>query len=148
MFKKLNPEERTEAYKNLPQKNKDLLWEEDMDHRIEELANNFKTGKARKERLKEVTLHLLLGVLPPSQIKKALEKELALESEEAAKMASEFVNYIIAPFKETLKGVYDKEEFERLGIKTASQKQEKKEEGEETGEGTSLKEDPYKEPID
>ncbi len=140
MRKNISQEEQLERYKSLPKKNKDLLWEESINNSIETLSENFNMRDDIKERLEKIVLYLLLGFLPPSHIKRAVKQELLLEEEKATEFTNNFIKNIIIPFAKTLNNLYEKEEFERIGLKEGILYSKRNEE--------SNSDDPYREPIE
>ncbi len=85
--------------------------------------------------------HLFLGVLPVSQIKTTVEKEIALGDEDSEKLAKEIIRFIVYPIQHLLREVHDDEEFRKVGVKNTFQ--EEKEERPTTDFG-----DIYREPIE
>ncbi len=140
MRKNITQEEQLERYKSLPKKNKDLFWEESIDNSIETLSEKFNIKDELKERLERIVLYLLLGFLPPSHIKRAIKQELLLEEEKATEFTNNFIKNIILPFIKTLNNLYDKEEFERIGLKEGILYSKRNE-----GPGSD---DPYREPVE
>ncbi len=136
MFKRRTSEEYLELYKDLPLKNQELVWEEDITDRKNKLVKDFNLGEIYDEEIDIVILHLLLGILPPSQIKMVIEKEITL----GEKFVDEFIQYIVLPIQHLLEEIYNKEEFSKIGNWLTEEEQ-------ENHERPSFK-DPYREPIE
>ncbi len=136
-MKEYKPEDYLKLYEKIPKELQKLVWEEDLDRRRKDLASRFDLSEAKEERLDILILHLLLGILPPKEIKETFKKELVLSEEEAKKLTSDFIQHIVSPIKHLLKDVYDEDDFVSVGLKRSSSQEEEKE-----------KEDPYREPLE
>jgi hypothetical protein len=139
MIKKLSATEWLELYKKLPRKNQLLLWEDDMASRIKKIEERFKLTKKQGDSLTEMIAYILLGALPPLEIKKAIVNEFLVEEEFAQKISDEIFRSIIFPSKPLLKEIYEEKHFKIEDGETEEEKEEREKKG-----GLS---DTYREPI-
>lgn len=108
MFKKYTLEEFWKLYEKLPQDIKEIFFAKETGDYIYETCK--KNGIL--ENLEEVVNYVgqvLLGILPPENFQKTLEKELNLEKEVAKKIYQEIHRLIFFPVKESLANLYGKE---------------------------------------
>ncbi len=143
MIKKYTAEERRDLYKNLPKKLQNLFWEDDIADRLEKIYERFKLSHAQRLTLMEIIAHLFLGVLPVSQIKTTVEKEIGLGEDDSEKLAKEIVRFIVYPVQHILREVYNEEEFRKIGVRSSFHEEDKPEKGKENDFG-----DAYREPIE
>ncbi len=143
MLKKYTTDDYWKLYEDLSPKIQNLFWENDIDNRIEKIAERFQLGENKKEKVIQIIAHLFFGVLPLSQIKTAVEKEIALESTENEKLSKEIVRFIIYPVQHILREVHEEEEFKKIGVRSNFHEEDKPEKEKTTDFG-----DIYREPIE
>jgi len=139
MFKKYKADEYWKLYEDLPQKVKEVFWEEDMGKRLEKISERFSLEEKEKETLLELVVHLFLGVFPPSHIAQIIEKEIPLSGDGCEKLTTEFIRFIVYPSQNILRELYSEEEFNKIGVKKGFQEEKTEEKG--------PFEDSYREPI-
>jgi hypothetical protein len=139
MLKRYTEDEYWALYRQLPEKVKNLFWEEDVIERIGKITERFNLGIKNKGSLAEIIGHLFLGILPPAHIKSVVKKEIGLGEESSEKLSNEIIRFIIYPTQHLLREIYTAEEFQDAGIKTV------------LGEDNSVPKkegDSYREPIE
>lgn len=93
-------------YEKLPQELKDVIFSEETANNIGDVCER---NNIEDEKISEVTLYagrVLLGILPPDEFQKTLEKEMKLKKEIAKKVAQEINRFIFFPVKESLAMLY------------------------------------------
>lgn len=105
MAEKLSSEKFWELYKNLPQELKNVLFSEETGNYIYETCKKNGAGEKLGE-IVDYVGQVLIGVLPPEDFQKTLEKELKLDSETAKKMTQEIHRFIFYPVKPCLEELY------------------------------------------
>ncbi len=127
MLKKYTNEEYWKLYEELPEKIKKTFWEDDISNRIENMAERHNLDSEKMSKVTQITTHLLLGVLPPSQIDSVIKKEVAFDEDKSKALSNEFKRSIIYPMQHLLREIYTEEDFKEAGIKPISEKEEKEE---------------------
>ena len=96
------------------------------------------------EQIVDIVGQVLVGVLPPEDFQKALEKEISLEDDVAKKVAQEINRFIFYPVKPSLEEIY------KIEISPTTTPVEKARPTEETKEKTETpqRKDVYREPIE
>ncbi len=105
MPKKYTSEQFWQLYKKLPQELKDALFAEETGNNIYEICKRNEI----EENLEEIVDYVgqvLLGVLPPEDFQKTLEKELKLKKDLARKVFQEINRFIFYPVKTSLEEIY------------------------------------------
>ncbi len=130
-----------ELYKNLPKKIQNLFWEDDISSRIEKITERFELDNERREKLLEIVASVYLGILPPSQIKNTVSQKVRMSEEKTSLLSNEIIRFLVSPLKPLLEDIYEKEEFEKIGIKSFKEEVDKKENNSDFG-------DVYREPVE
>ncbi len=103
--KKYTSEQFWKLYENLPQELKDAFFAEETGDNIFEIC---KRNDATEEQgdITDYVSRVLVGILPPEDLQKELEKEVGLKKEVAKKVAQEINRYIFYPVKPALEELY------------------------------------------
>jgi len=105
-----SPEQLQQLYKSLPQNLKEALFSKQNARNIHEIC--VKNGAADGDKIFDAAKnagYVLLGLLPPDEFSKVLEKELELESHVAEEIAGEIERFVFYPVKKTLESLYKME---------------------------------------
>ncbi len=105
MPKKYTQEQFWKLYEKLPQELKDAVFAEETGNNISEICERNKA----EENLGDIVDYVgqvLVGVLPPEEFQKVLEKEIGLGKETAKKIAQEINRFIFYPVKPSLEQLY------------------------------------------
>ncbi len=105
MSKKYTQEQFWKLYEKLPQELKDAVFAEETGNNISEICERNKA----EENLGDIVDYVgqvLVGVLPPEEFQKVLEKEIGLGKETAKKIAQEINRFIFYPVKPSLEQLY------------------------------------------
>ena len=105
MAEKLPPERFWELYKNLPQELKNVLFAEETGNYVYEICEKNEI-KEKMGQIVDYVGQVLIGVLPPENFQKTLEKEVELPSETAKKVTQEIHRLIFYPVKPCLEELY------------------------------------------
>ncbi len=125
MYKsKIAATEKWNLYEDLPKKNQNLFWSDDMNSRVHKTALRFNLNEEEKNDLLEIIGDLLLGLILPTQLKKILQENFSENITE--NLFNEIVRFIIYPINHLLREVYADEEFEKLGVKKSFTENEEK----------------------
>lgn len=139
----------------MPEYSKEQLWKiyemlpEDLKTAIfaNETAENISTACAmagitdkRVSKVARLTGHVLMGLLPPAELQKSLEKDANLKPGEAKRVSHQIQRLILNPVKESLAVLYEEEG----GEKPEAQREKTEPEKEEKAK----KKDLYREPIE
>jgi len=128
-------EQLRQLYKNLPVDLQEQLFSETAEKIIDKICEKNKFSDEKMLKFKKIISYVLLGLLPPEQFQKSLEKELKIKKDKAEEIALQIVNFVFLPVKKSLEILYNT----RLKTKTKiSKKQTRK----------KVKKDKYREPIE
>ncbi len=141
MTQKLTPEKFWKLYEKLPQELKDALFSMETGDNIYEICQKNEIEDYLEE-IVEYVGQVLIGVLPPEDFQKTLEKELKLEKEMAKKVAQEINRFIFYPVKSALEQLY------KIEIKPPERLTEKPKKELRLTEEKPKKRDIYREPIE
>lgn len=143
MPKKYTKEEYWELYKKLPQELKDALFDEETGDNIYEICKRNEIEE-NLEAIVDCVGNVLLGLLPPEDFQKTLEKELSMEEAVAKKIAQEINRFVFYPVKPALEQLYKTgvapTEIEEPSFVETTEGKEK--------QTKPAREDIYKEPIE
>ncbi len=92
-------------YENLPQELKDALFAEETGHNIYETCKRNEVLDHLEEAVEYVG-RVLVGVLPPEDFQKELEKEIGIGPDAVKKVAQEINRFIFYPVKPALEQLY------------------------------------------
>lgn len=116
MLKSYTVEEYRDLYEALPKKIQRLFWEEDVSDRITKLIERFNLGEREATKIVQIVAFVYYGILPPSHLKKVVEVEIGIDQNNET-ITNEIIRLLIAPFYVILKELYEKDEFQKIGIK-------------------------------
>jgi len=105
VIKKHTSKEFWKLYKKLPQELKDAVFAEETGKNICDVCKRNGVIK-NLDSIVERVGHVLVGVLPPSDFKEILEKELKLKEKVAKKVTQELNRFIFYPVKSSLEELY------------------------------------------
>jgi hypothetical protein len=94
----------------LPEDLRDALLSEETAERIEGICKRYGVGE-KTPKIAEYTGQILIGLLPPEELPKALMEELAIEGERAEKISREINRFILFPVKDSLQEFYKEVQF-------------------------------------
>lgn len=117
MAKEYTKEQFWQLYEKLPRELKDAIFAEETGENISSICEKNGTGEKIGD-ISDSVGAVLVGVLPPEDFQKKLEKDLGIESETAKKVAYEINRFIFYPVKPTLDQLY------QIGAGTGEQKAE------------------------
>ena len=143
MAKKLTSEQFWKLYEKLPQELKDVLFAEETGDNIYEICKRNEVEE-NIEQIVDIVGQVLVGILPPEDFQKALEKEISLKNNVAKKVTREINRFIFYPVKPSLEEIY---KIEISPTTTPVEKARPTEETEEQAE-TPQRQDVYREPIE
>ncbi len=143
MLKEYTTDEYWKLYEDLPPKAQELFWEDDIDDRIEKIAERFRLNEQKKKKTIRTIAHLFFGIVPLSQIKTIVREEIALGEDDGEKLSKEIIRFIIYPVQHILREVHEEEEFQKIGVKSGFQ-EEKGGEREKSSDFGDI----YREPIE
>lgn len=103
-----NPEQLWSLYEKLPDDLKETIFSEKTALVINDVCE--KNGLQKEvSQVAKYTGYVLLGLLSPEDFQKALQEELKLNAEEAAKAAREIQDLVFFPVKSSLETLYQVE---------------------------------------
>lgn len=106
MAEKYTREQLFKLYEKLPDELKDAILSEGTADSIESVCKRNNIEGENISKVAEYTGRVLLGVLPPDEFQKTLEKEVKLKKEVAKKVAREINRFIFFPVKSSLEEIY------------------------------------------
>ncbi|MFQ6049462.1 MAG: hypothetical protein ACE5J0_00235 [Candidatus Paceibacterales bacterium] len=140
MPKEYTREQFWKLYKKLPQELKEAVFSEETAENIWDVCSRNGIEDERVPEIARYTGRVLLGIIPPDEFQKTLEKELKLEKGVAKKVAQEINRFIFFPVKNSLEELYKIEITPPAKMKVAPPPEERPAE--------PVKEDVYREPIE
>ena len=96
-------------YEKLPEELKDAIFSEETANNISSVCERNKVEIEKVSEVARYTGRVLLGVLPPDEFQKTLEKKVGFKKEIAKKVAQEINRFILFPVKESLAALYKTE---------------------------------------
>lgn len=105
MSREYSPEQFWQLYKKLPQELKEALFAEETGEVIDVICKR----NGVEENLGDIINYVgqvLIGILPPEEFQRILEKELELEKEVAKKVFYEISRFVFYPVKAILEEIY------------------------------------------
>jgi len=109
MAKEYSKEHFWRLYKKLPQELKDALFAEETGDNIYDVCQRNKILE-NLDGVVKLVREVLMGLLPPDEFQKALEKEVELKKETAKEIVREINRFVFYPVKSSLAALY------RIGI--------------------------------
>jgi hypothetical protein len=100
-----SPEKLQLLYEKLPEDLQEAIFSE----KTANIIYNICLENGLKEKNQEMAKyigHVLIGLLPPGELQKKLEKNLEVSNDSAEKMAAEINSLIFFPLKESLENLY------------------------------------------
>ena len=104
MIKKITPEQFWKLYEKLPEELKEAVFSGETADNIWNVCE--KNGINEVSRVAKYAGDVLIGLLPPSDFQKTLEKELGIDTETAQKVGREIHRFIFYPVKTCLEELY------------------------------------------
>ena len=141
MPKKYTKEELKKPKEVIPSDVLEALFSEETPFKISEIC--IKNGVEEEEKIEEIAYQIgqvLLGRLPPNELRKIFETELTLDPLIAKKISEEINLNIFSPIKDSLAKVYGEITFPPTKPEVVPEKGEKP--------PTPPREDVYREPIE
>ena len=141
-------------FETLPQDLKDALLSEDTANTIREISQRYGIKEEELPRFAALVGDILMGLLPPEEFSKTLERELKIDKEKAEKISREVNRFILFPVKDSLAEFYKEIRFAPGGrLIKPGVGEERREEIEEIREEIKKEEKPpqpdiYREPIE
>lgn len=106
MPEKFTREELWKLYQKLPQELQEAIFSEETADNIWNICERNEIKEEKMSKVAEYIGQVLLGILPPDEFQKILEKELKLKKEVTKKVFHEIYRFIFAPVKESLVELY------------------------------------------
>lgn len=100
------PEQLWKLYEKLPEALKNAILSSENVDDIFNICTRNEIGDEQISEIARYTSYVLLGVLPPEDFQKTLEKELKLKKEVAKKITHEINRFIFYPVKDALSSLY------------------------------------------
>ena len=101
------PEQLKELYQNLPEELQDALYSQKNGDYVHEICERNKVKKHEKiETVSKYVGYVLLGLLPPDNFGKKIQKELEIKKEKANQIALEINRFVFFPSKNSLEKLY------------------------------------------
>lgn len=110
MLSKYTTEEYRKLYKELPQKVKNIFWEDDVSDRIEKIVERHELSDLKERKLIRLVAHIYLGLLPPKDIRRTVSEEIDANPDDAEKITNDINRLIVFPTKHLLKEIYKGDE--------------------------------------
>ena len=105
MTKGYSKEQFWRLYEKLPQELKDALFAEETGDNIYDICKRKKILE-NLDGVVELVRGVLMGLLPPDEFQKALEREVELKKEIAKEIAQEINRFVFYPVKSSLAALY------------------------------------------
>jgi len=142
-------EQLWKIYENLPTELKKLIFSNDSAENIANVCQ--KNGITDDEKMSEIarlTGDVLLGIMPPAEFQKTLEKELKLKPEVAKKIDFGIYRFIFYPVKDSLAALYQTEVNVPESLEKIKNMESASRETEEKKEKKSKRKDVYRESFE
>lgn len=146
-MREYSQKEKLELFEKLPQELKEVILSEETAERIWAIGQRYGIKRETLSEISALVGDILMGLLPPEEFPKVLEKELSLDEEEAKDIAREINRFILFPVKESLAEFYQKIQFAPGGRIIKKEKEKLKPETEKE-KYPSPETDIYREPIE
>ncbi|MDP3995817.1 MAG: hypothetical protein Q8P74_01030 [bacterium] len=105
-MKQYTQEEFWKLYEKLSQELKDAIFSGETAEHIGNICKRYNIEGGTVFEVAERTRNVLLGLLPPNDLRATLEEELKLEKEIAEKVSKEIGRFIFYPVKPELEQLY------------------------------------------
>lgn len=106
MPKEYTREEVWKLYEKLPKELQEAIFSEETADNIWNICERNEISEEKISEIAKQVGNVLLGILPPEEFQKILEKEIKLKKEIAKKVFHEIYRFIFAPVKESLAELY------------------------------------------
>lgn len=106
MPEKYTREQLRKLYQKLPEELKEAMWSDEGTQAIWNVCERNKVDRAVIPKITELSGYVLLGILPPDEFQKTLEKEVGLKKAIAKKIAQEIHRHIFFPVRRLLTELY------------------------------------------
>ncbi len=106
MPEKYTKEQLWKLYQKLPEDLKEAMWSEEGTDAIWNACQRNKVDRTVIPQITEYVGYVLLGILPPDEFQKTLEKETGLKKPVAKKVAQEIHRHIFFPVRSFLTELY------------------------------------------
>ena len=106
MPEEYSTEQTWKLYEKLPSDLKEAIFSENTAEDIFDICVRHQIDDERISEIARYTGHVLLGILPPAELQKVLEKKLNLNKEVAQKIFREINRYVFYPVKTSLAELY------------------------------------------
>ena len=93
-------------YEKLPKELQEAIFSEETANNIYDICLKNKIKEEKVSEIARYTGRVLLGILPPDEFQKTLEKEVGLTKNEASGVAREINRFVFYPVKKSLAGLY------------------------------------------
>lgn len=122
MATEYNQDQMWKLYERLPEELKETIFSEGTADSIFDICVKNGVNDKRISEVARYTGRVLLGVLPPTELQKTIEKEIKLEEGAAKNIVQEINRIIFAPVRSELARLYKKElpQIPREKIKKSS----------------------------
>ena len=103
-------EQLRQLYVNLPKDLQEAVFSQQNATNVQEICSeNGVTDKKKASAIAKNAGYVLLGLLPPNDFQKTLEKELELEEKIAKQITIEIIKFIFFPVRASLESLYKTE---------------------------------------
>ncbi len=102
----LTPEQLKELYKKLPEDLKDAIFSADSGEALREIAKNKGLAIDKSGELADETGSVMLGLTPPKDFVRNLERRLGVDEKTAREIAAEVNERIFAKVRDSLKKIH------------------------------------------
>ena len=107
-------EELQQLYENLPKNLQKAIFSEKVAETLQGICQRSGVGNDKTiEEVARYTGHVLLGLLPPNELRETLEKEVGISPKKAQQVSREISSFVFLSVKKNLEALY--------GIKIAPQ---------------------------
>lgn len=107
MVKEYSKEQLWKLYEKLPQELKEAIFSEDTAENISNVCEKNEIVEGEKiSEIAKYTGRVLMGILPPDEFQRILEKEVKLKKEQAKMVAREINRFVFYPVKTSLEKLY------------------------------------------
>ena len=140
--------ELQKLFDSLPQELKDTLLSEETAERISEICKRYKITEENIPKTAKLVGDILMGLLPPEELRESLERKLYINKDKAENISREVNRFILFPVKGSLAEFYKEIRFApggRIEAKITETKIPKEEEKYKKEKRTNS--DIYREPI-
>ena len=106
MLTEYSKEQLWKTYETLPQELKEAIFSEETANNIWDICSRNGIEDERVSEVARYTGRVLMGLLPPEEFQKSLEKDLKLGKEVVKKVNQEINRFVFYPVKTSLEELY------------------------------------------